>query len=87
MFFLYILKNSKQNLYIGVTSDVAARVERHSVGRGAKFTKDRKDFNLVYSEKYLTLVEAVRREKQLKGWSRAKKEALIAQNVKLLKEL
>ena len=55
--------------------------------KSAKFTKDHGDFTLVYQESYDSRVEAMRREKQLKNWTRAKKEALIADNKALLKKL
>ncbi len=77
MYFVYILKNSKKHLYIGCTNDLDARLKRHNSGDGAEFTRRNKDFTLIYSEQYPTLVEARKREKQLKGWRREKKENLI----------
>lgn len=77
MFFLYILKNSKNHLYVGVTSNLKSRIERHKSGDGAEFTKRNKTFQLVYSETFPTLLKARRREKQIKGWWRKKKENLI----------
>jgi predicted GIY-YIG superfamily endonuclease len=90
MFFtVYILRFSNDNLYIGQTSNLLQRLKDHSTKttRGSKFSKDNGDFELVYQENYLTLLEAMRREKQLKGWKRAKKEALVAGDLKLLKRL
>lgn len=55
--------------------------------RASKFSKENGDFELVYQEHYETLLESMRREKQLKGWTRAKKEALISGNLELLKKL
>ena len=77
MFFVYILKNSTNHLYIGCSSNLLQRLERHNLGDGAEFTKRNKDFKLVYLEEYSTLLEARRREKQIKGWRREKKENLI----------
>jgi len=77
MFFLYILKNPKNHLYVGVTSDLKSRIERHISGDGAEFTKKNKTFELSYKEEFSTLLEARRREKQIKGWRREKKENLI----------
>lgn len=77
MYFLYILRNSKNHLYIGVSSSLQERIKRHNQGDGAEFTKRNKNFKLVYSEKFLTLLQARRREKQIKGWRREKKENLI----------
>lgn len=87
MYSIYILRNPKNHLYVGSSSDVEERVPRHNAGQGAEFTKRNKDFKMVYEEKYPTLVEARRRENQIKGWSRAKKEALIIGNKELLKKL
>ncbi|OGD02024.1 hypothetical protein A2576_02100 [Candidatus Amesbacteria bacterium RIFOXYD1_FULL_47_9] len=77
MFSVYILRGSKNHLYVGCTLDLNARVIRHAVGDGAEFTKRNKAFDLVYSETFQTLIEARRREKQIKGWRREKKENLI----------
>lgn len=77
MFTVYILRNVKNQLYVGSTKDIEARISRHNSGDGAEFTKRNKDFNLVYEEHYSTLIEARRREKQIKGWRREKKENLI----------
>lgn len=87
MFSVYILRNPKNHLYVGSTSDIDKRVPRHNAGQGAEFTRRNKDFKLVYEEKYPTLIEARRRESQLKGWSRTKKEALINGDMELLKLL
>lgn len=64
------------------------RLVEHRQTKGAKFLKDiGGSFKVVYTETYPTLLEVMRREKQLKGWTRAKKEALIAGNLSLLKKL
>lgn len=77
MYTVYILRNPKNYLYIGCTENLEQRILRHAVGDGAEFTKRNKDFILVYEEKFDTLLEARRREKQIKGWTRKKKENLI----------
>lgn len=77
MVYLYILRNAKNHLYIGTTFSLQRRLKRHNQGDGAEFTKRNKDFKLVYSETFLTLLQARRREKQIKGWRREKKENLI----------
>lgn len=76
-YYLYILKGPKNHLYVGVTSNLENRIIRHMSGDGAEFTKRNKAFQLVYSEVHLTLVKARRRETQIKGWRREKKENLI----------
>lgn len=88
MYFVYILRNNQNKLYIGQTTNLSARVGRHNSGQGSRFTKQYSmSFVLVYSEQYETQLKAMQREKQLKGWTRAKKEALIAGDIDLLKEL
>lgn len=87
MFYLYILRNIRNRLYIGQTNDIKQRLNDHKTNHGAKFIKDYGDFELVHTEEFKTRSDAMRREKQLKGWTRAKKEALIARNTELLKKL
>lgn len=78
MFKLYILKGPRGHLYVGVTGvEIEKRIDRHKLGDGAEFTKRNKVFDLIYSESFKTLLEARRRETQIKGWRREKKENLI----------
>ncbi|MDP2585709.1 MAG: GIY-YIG nuclease family protein [Candidatus Levybacteria bacterium] len=77
MVYLYILKNPKNHLYIGTTFNLQKRLNRHNHGDGAEFTKRNKTFELAYKEEFSTLLEARKREKQIKGWRREKKENLI----------
>lgn len=77
MFTLYILRGIKNHLYVGVTNNLEERISRHKAGDGAEFTKRNKTFKLVYKETYKTLYEARKRENQIKGWRREKKENLI----------
>jgi putative endonuclease len=77
-YFVYILSNNAQVLYIGVTSSLDGRMfehvrERQSTSFAARYNLDR----LVYYESYPTPSEAIAREKQLKGWSRDRKKKLI----------
>ena len=88
MFYLYILRNVHNRLYIGHAKDVKRRLDDHrSSIHGAKFIKDYGNFELVYTEEFSTRSEAMSREKQLKGWTRTKKEALVAGDLVLLKKL
>lgn len=78
--YVYILTNpTKTVLYIGITSDLARRLYEHSSGRGdvGKFTGKYQADLLIYFELCPDATQAIAREKQLKGWTRAKKEALI----------
>lgn len=77
MCFVYIIQNSINKLYIGVTKDPESRVKYHNQKRGASFTKYEPDFKLVFQEKYSTLTEARKREIQIKKWRRDKKGMLI----------
>ncbi|EKD86375.1 MAG: tRNA/rRNA methyltransferase [uncultured bacterium] len=89
MFYVYILRSSTNDLYIGQTNDLLSREVQQITksSKAAKFIKDGKEFKLVYKEEYPTRLKAMHREKQLKGWTRAKKEALIAGDSELLKKL
>jgi len=89
MFHVYILRSSSRQLYIGQTNNLQVREKQqiNKTKKAARFIKNGKEFKLAYSEQYSTRLEAMRREKQLKGWTRAKKEALIKGNLMLLKKL
>jgi predicted GIY-YIG superfamily endonuclease len=87
MYYLYILRNIHNRLYIGQTNDIDRRLTEHRTHHGAKFIRDYGDFELEYTEQFTTRQEAVQRETQLKHWTRAKKEALISGDLDLLKRL
>jgi putative endonuclease len=74
--FVYIVRCSDGTLYTGWAVDVAARVKAHNAGRGAKYTRMRLPVKLVYSEELPTRAEAMKRERQIKRYPRAKKLAL-----------
>jgi putative endonuclease len=77
--FVYILLCSDDSYYVGVTNDLERRLMEHQEGeKGSLYTSKRLPVQLVYSEKVHGPLTAIKREKQLKTWSRAKKEALIA---------
>lgn len=87
-FFVYILRTSNHKLYIGHTNNPSRRIQDHGNSLGAKYVKYHGGvFNLIYTEPYPTRAEAMQREKQLKRWTRAKKEGLIAGDFALLKSL
>jgi len=89
MYTVYIFRFSDNSLYIGQTNNLEQRIKDHlnKKERSSKFSKEREDFKLVYQESYNSRLDSMRREKQLKGWTRVKKEALIAGNKELLKKL
>ena len=77
--FVYIVTNERRTtLYIGVTNDLQSRVWQHRHGEGSAFTRRYNLGVLVYDESFPDPLAAIAREKQLKGWTRAKKEKLIA---------
>ena len=78
-YYTYILTNKyNEVLYIGVTNDLARRVAEHRSGTIPGFTQKYNCHKLVYFEEYSEVEMAIAREKQLKKWSRPKKETLIA---------
>jgi putative endonuclease len=75
---VYILANRyRGTLYIGVTSNIAARSWQHRTGSGADFTRRYAVSRLIYAEEYPTMLEAIAREKALKKWRREWKVELI----------
>lgn len=87
MYFVYVLRTLSNTLYIGVTQTLYQRIDAHNRGRRADWTRVHPGAQMVYSESYPTLGLARKREIQLKKWSRAKKESLIAGDVATLKNL
>lgn len=87
-FYVYFLRDTNNNLYIGQTNSLQNRQNQQITksSKAAKFVKDGNEFKPVYYEAYPTRKEAMNREKQLKGWTRAKKEALIKGDLELLKK-
>jgi len=79
-YYVYLLECSDTSFYIGSTNDLEQRVKKHNEGRGAKYTRTRLPVRLVYHESCKDKSEALRREHQLKTWSRTKKQALFAEN-------
>ena len=86
-YFVYVLHCADRSLYIGHTADIDARLAKHNGGEGSGFTRRRLPVVVVYSERHPSRRAAIARERQLKRWTRAKKEALIARDAALLKRL
>ena len=76
-YYVYILASKSRTLYIGVTNDLVRRVGQHRGKLVPGFTSKYKITRLVYFEATGDIGAALNREKELKGWSRAKKVALI----------
>jgi len=78
MYYVYILTNkTNEVMYIGFTNDIVRRMNEHRAGRIEGFTKKYHVHKLVYTESYSNAYDAIAREKQLKGWTRAKKNLLV----------
>ena len=84
---MYILKCADGSYYTGSTKDLERRLEQHQNGEGANHTKKYLPVKLVYYEEFQRIDEAFYREKQVQGWSRKKKEALINGNFDKLSRL
>lgn len=82
--YTYILLCSDGSYYTGSTKNLDLRLEQHQNGAGANHTKKRLPVKMIYYEEYNRIDEAFYREKQIQGWSRKKKEALINGTAELL---
>ena len=87
MYYVYIIKCGDDSLYTGMTDNLERRFEEHITQKGGHYTKYSKAIAVIYSEKFLDKHEAAQREKQIKGWTRAKKLALAKGEKALLKQL
>ena len=85
--YLYILQCSNKQFYTGSTTNIEYRILQHQSGNGANFTKKHLPVKLVYCQDFASIEEAFQREKQVQGWSRKKKIALINGNFELLPTL
>lgn len=74
--YVYLLLCNNNFFYVGITTRIKERLQAHRDKRSF-FTKQYNDIKLVYCEKYNSKYQAAKREKQLKGWNRAKKQMLI----------
>jgi putative endonuclease len=79
-FYTYMLASRSAVLYVGITGDLERRIAQHRNGTFDGFTSTYRCHKLVWFERYTTPTAAIAREKQLKGWRRAKKLALIHQH-------
>ena len=83
MYYVYILRTSKNTFYTGITSDLSRRVSEHmsKSKRAAKYTRSFASLELVYSEEVTSREDALRREWQIKKMSRKQKDALVIRSV------
>ena len=85
--YMYILKCADGSYYTGSTWNLEKRLAEHQSGQGAKHTRKHLPVELVYCEECDRVEDAYRREKQIQGWSRKKKEALMAGDMNALHRL
>lgn len=77
MYFVYILECENGSLYTGITTDVQRRFTEHTSGKGGHYTKTHKPTKILFTEKHPDRSSALKREAQIKGWTRSKKYNLI----------
>ncbi len=85
--FTYMLRCRDGSFYVGSTYDLERRLSEHNEGLGAQYTRRRRPVELVWAEEHGRIDEAHGREKQIQGWSRAKRQALIDGRLSDLPEL
>ncbi|OGH39149.1 MAG: hypothetical protein A3B44_01870 [Candidatus Levybacteria bacterium RIFCSPLOWO2_01_FULL_38_21] len=73
MWFVYILLCENGNLYTGSSNNPQKRFIYHRDGKGGRYTRSHKPIKLLYTEQLQTKTDALKRESQIKGWSREKK--------------
>ncbi len=87
-YFVYILLCSDGSYYTGVTNNIDLRFSQHQNGDDPKaYTYKRRPLKLIFCEQFTDINQAIAFEKQVKGWNRKKKEAIINENWHLLPEL
>jgi putative endonuclease len=87
--YVYMLRCADNSYYIGCVTgdDLAKRVDQHNAGAHKGYTFSRRPVVLVWSEHFERITDAIAAERQLKGWSRAKKEALLRSDWAKVSEL
>ena len=85
--YMYILECADGTFYTGSTKFLELRLKQHQLGEGANYTSKRLPVKLIYYEEFDRIDHAFYREKQIQGWSRKKKMALINGRPDLLSEL
>jgi len=77
MYYIYLIQCNDGSFYTGVTSNLKRRFQEHKTKSGSWHTKIYRPIKIIYTEEYQTKLEALEREKQIKGWRREKKLNLI----------
>lgn len=84
MFTVYILRCADGSLYTGHTDDLDERLRQHDLGQVSGYTATRRPLSLVFTQDFSTRLEALEAERQIEGWKRRKKEALIQTDLETL---
>lgn len=79
--YLYIVRCQDKSLYTGITNNIEKRLIQHNSGKGAKSIRGKLPVTLVYSERFATKSEALKREYEIKRWSKKEKEVLVTRDV------
>jgi len=79
MFYVYLLRCKDNSLYCGATADLARRESLHNSGKGSAYVRSRGGGQIIYTERFRSRGKALRREAEIKRWSKAKKEQLAIQ--------
>ena len=77
MWFIYIILCDDNSLYTGSTNDLSKRFEAHITGKGSKYTRSHKPQRIIHTETYNTKSDALKREAQIKNWSRQEKITIL----------
>lgn len=82
MYYFYLLRCKDGTLYCGSTNNLEKRLKLHNTGKGSAYVRSRGGGEIVYWECFASIGDAMRREIEVKKWSKAKKEQLIASQTK-----
>ncbi len=80
MYFVYLIQCKDKSIYTGITNDLERRFNQHKRKKGGAYTRSHTVKEIIYTEKFQTKSEALKRELEIKGWRREKKLSLINQN-------
>lgn len=86
-FWVYMLRCADSSYYVGHTDNLEQRIGQHQTGIVPGYTHNRRPVTLVYSQELQTREEALSAERQIKGWNRAKKEALVEGDWRRIQQL
>jgi len=77
MWFTYLMLCKGNSIYTGITNDLENRFKAHKAGKGGRYTRSHKPVRILYSEKFKTRGEALKREAEIKSWRREEKLVLV----------